>query len=866
MDSYGPRPPPLPRRVRNIYAEPFSHEPRLAPGLQQTQLSQQIPASSNSLQGGPQQSPLVMPVFPLRPAQSAHPPHYSPYSPSRFHIDKRCQHRCSWKCLSIGLILLAVALTAMLAYFAAVSSMKPNMDSSNCILVQDVKDVTHDQMTQGSVSTQMPTEESLPTSTAEHSSATTQHSSLQPPQQRSQPQTQWPPLPLLEQRELNTLHTVTIPPYQFWNSEFRNKQPAFIRFNFTLPWGANFAVFGRRNVAPSVTQYDFVEFIKGGRLDHRLRRKRATDDDDDDEEVSQFRFGYENRNAHRTDVLDSISSSYEGTRKILADSEPKGPFYVPHDVKLSYPEDAATDLPHPTVDLGLVIDEHVIAKREADMEPMLVNVSLLQYLDTGRWFLSVYNDELQPHSVSLIISEAEGVSTTCPNDCSGRGSCYLGKCDCIDGFQGIDCSKSVCPVLCSGHGQYGGGLCHCEEGWKGAECDIPESDCRVADCSGHGQCVRGSCHCKPGWKGETCDEPDCEDPTCSEHGACVHGQCYCKAGWKGPRCDVIDEQVHKCLPTCSDHGVYDLEAAKCICNRHWTGPDCSQALCNLDCGPHGRCDSGKCRCDPGWTGPRCEQLPCDPRCQEHGQCRNGTCVCSQGWNGRHCTLPGCENGCSGHGQCTLEEGLYKCVCIQGWAGSDCSIPLEMNCDDDVDNDHDGMTDCSDSECCSHSTCTDHIMCLSSNDPVEVLLRKQPPSVTASFYQRVKFLIEENSVQSYSHMDEYTERKSSHADRSNAAHRKSALHVESEVGGHSLAAYARAPHTPSGAPSLPSDTPSARGPRGAPGPHLCLVLSESLCASPRLRSPSLSLRLRTNRVRDSARFLCTPPPRPSLISF
>jgi hypothetical protein len=114
--------------------------------------------------------------------------------------------------------------------------------------------------------------------------------------------------------------------------------------------------------------------------------------------------------------------------------------------------------------------------------------------------------------------------------------------------------------------------------------------------------------------------------------------------------------------------------------------------------------------------------------------------------------------------------------------------------------------------------------------------------------------------------ELTSRKSSHADRSNAAHRKSALHVESEVGGHSLAAYARAPHTPSGAPSLPSDTPSARGPRGAPGPHLCLVLSESLCASPRLRSPSLSLRLRTNRVRDSARFLCTPPPRPSLISF
>lgn len=46
----------------------------------------------------------------------------------------------------------------MCLFLIAVSSMKPNMDSSNCILVQDVKDVTNDQMTMGSVSTQLPTE------------------------------------------------------------------------------------------------------------------------------------------------------------------------------------------------------------------------------------------------------------------------------------------------------------------------------------------------------------------------------------------------------------------------------------------------------------------------------------------------------------------------------------------------------------------------------------------------------------------------------------------------------------------------------------------------------------------------------------
>lgn len=62
---------------------------------------------------GAQGQAMVMPGFPLRAAAV---PHYSPYSPSRFHIDKRCQHRCSWKCFSIALILLAVALTAMLAY------------------------------------------------------------------------------------------------------------------------------------------------------------------------------------------------------------------------------------------------------------------------------------------------------------------------------------------------------------------------------------------------------------------------------------------------------------------------------------------------------------------------------------------------------------------------------------------------------------------------------------------------------------------------------------------------------------------------------------------------------------------------------
>ncbi|EZA55329.1 Teneurin-3 [Ooceraea biroi] len=353
----------------------------------------------------------------------------------------------------------------------AVNSMR-QIDSTNCILVQDIKAVTHENAhVHDSISTQIPTEvfsngqdshyctthifrifvltpaESLPTSTAEHSSAADNTGDQQSDPQIQQSAQQWPAV--LELQAYNVAHSSVIAPYNFWNTEFRNKQPAFIRLNLTLPWGANFAVYGRRNVAPSVTQYDFVEFVKGGRVMQRLKRDVAT------EAVSFMK---------SSNAQEHVASSV-----------------------VSY--------------------QHVLVRRSV-VEPLMVNVSLLQYFDTGDWFLSVYNDELQPYKVTLIITEAEGVSTTCPNDCSGRGSCYLGKCDCIDGYQGADCSKSVCPVLCSSHGQYGGGMCHCEEGWKGSECDIPLGDCQVPDCNQHGQCDRGSCVCNPGWKGVFCDERD----------------------------------------------------------------------------------------------------------------------------------------------------------------------------------------------------------------------------------------------------------------------------------------------------------------------------------------------------------------------
>ncbi|XP_050530422.1 teneurin-a isoform X1 [Daktulosphaira vitifoliae] len=609
-----------------------------------------------------------VPVFPLR--STGHSSQYSPYSTTRFQdIQQKCNFKCSWKCSFLILFIVTLIVTSFLIYFITMKSSCSDI-KEKCVLMEKARSIAMDSDSPLGFTTEI---QSISTTTVAnftiHSKSNMDAvSDDQSEMHRHHTRNQWPSL--LEITSFSTPYSSIVHPYHFWNLEFHNKQPVFMRLNLTLPWGANFAVYGRRNVAPTITQHDFSEFVKGGRLENRVNRRSIDDPMEED--------------------------------------------------------------------------------------PMVVNVTLIEYLDAGRWFLSIYNDDLRPHTVILRLAEAEDVTTTCPNECSGHGSCYLGKCDCIDGYQGNDCSKSVCPMLCSNHGKYGGGLCHCEEGWKGTECDIPETDCRVADCSGHGVCKNGVCQCHQGWKGDECNQADCMDKSCSGHGICMSGKCYCKAGWQGEDCSLMNKQVFQCLPSCSDHGTYDLESGVCVCNKFWTGPDCSQALCNLNCGPHGKCDQGKCECDVGWTGDRCDQLPCDDRCTEHGQCRNGTCVCSRGWNGKHCTFQGCSKGCGNHGSCVMTNNIYGCVCKEGWAGESCSIRLETDCSDEIDNDEDGMTDCSDSECCNSPSCAEHIMCLASNDPVDVLLRKQPPSVTASFYQRVKFLVEEHSVQSYAHLDEYSE--------------------------------------------------------------------------------------------------------------
>ncbi|XP_058124762.1 teneurin-m [Anopheles ziemanni] len=452
-----------------------------------------------------------------------------------------------------------------------------------------------------------------------------------------------------------------IPPYSYWNMQFYQSEPAYVKFDYSIPRGASIGVYARRNALPTHTQYHFKEVLSG----FNARQTRAT---------------------------------------------------------------------HPSM------------RRE-----------VTRYMEPGHWFLSIYNDDGDAQEIGFYALVAEDMTQNCPNGCSGNGQCLLGHCQCNPGFGGDDCSESVCPVLCSQRGEYINGECQCNPGWKGKECSLRHDECEVPDCHGHGHCVSGKCACVRGYKGKYCEEVDCPHPTCTGHGYCAEGTCICKKGWKGPDCAAMDQDALQCLPDCSGHGTFDLDTQTCTCEPKWSGEDCSKELCDLNCGQHGRCVGETCSCEAGWGGEYCNNKLCDPRCNEHGQCKNGTCLCVTGWNGKHCTLEGCPSGCSQHGQCHVSgEMMWECRCYEGWDGVDCSVPLEQNCGDNKDNDRDGLVDCEDPECCGSHSCKTSQLCVSAPKPIDVLLRKQPPAITASFFERMKFLIDEGSLQNYAKLETFNE--------------------------------------------------------------------------------------------------------------
>lgn len=173
-----------------------------------------------------------------------------------------------------------------------------------------------------------------------------------------------------------------------------------LRFNVSVARSAQLAFFGRRNVAPSITQYDFVKFISSGR---RGRMKR---------EPFTVSLGFEMFGNAK------FAASLNVMRKCRPDKKkyniyiyfflPQSDKFFNHHLNDDFNHGALLHVTkrvarwHEVISIYLPpksSSEEVIARPKRFVERR-INVTVVEYLDTGKWYLSVYNDGLGTNEVT----------------------------------------------------------------------------------------------------------------------------------------------------------------------------------------------------------------------------------------------------------------------------------------------------------------------------------------------------------------------------------------------------------------------------------------------------------------------------------
>jgi hypothetical protein len=263
------------------------------------------------------------------------------------------------------------------------------------------------------------------------------------------------------------------------------------------------------------------------------------------------------------------------------------------------------------------------------------------------------------------------------------------------------------------------------------------TSCRIVGCKNSGRCINMAykypipymCSCPSAYTGNYCekyryDSDNCKD-TCKNSGVCEvsngTARCNCKnTNFTGEFCETVvlsqptsqkkmrlgsnALSVIDCAYECGSsdnrgHCVLSLNGIpKCICDRGWTGANCSvvehcvECLNNSTCTNNATSNTYFCACKPGYTGAQCETFiqqskdvrighftdPCTLiRCSNDGICQSSysntnhysfQCICKPGYHGLLCEIeenPCDKNPCNTTDYVCVSTGFqsYICLCI-----------------------------------------------------------------------------------------------------------------------------------------------------------------------------------------------------------
>uniref|UniRef100_A0A6I8SWH5 Teneurin-1 n=1 Tax=Xenopus tropicalis TaxID=8364 RepID=A0A6I8SWH5_XENTR len=408
----------------------------------------------------------------------------------------------------------------------------------------------------------------------------------------------------------------TIPPGLFWRFQIMIHHPLYLKFNVSLAKDSLLGIYGRRNIPPTHTQFDFVKLMDGKHL------------------IKQEPKNTENpQHAPRSLILASLQETGF----------------------IEYMDQGAWHL--------------AFYNDGKKMEQVLVLTTAIEMMDDCSTNCNGNGECISGHCHCFPgFLGPDCARDSCPVLCSGNGEYEKGHCVCRNGWKGAECDvpeEQCIDPTCFGHGTCIMGVCICVPGYKGEICE--EEDCIDPMCSGHGVCVQGECHCSAGWGGVNCETvlALCQEQ-CSGHGTFLleSGTCSCEPRWTGSDCST-----ELCSVDCGSHGT--CSGGVCKCEDGWGGASCDERTCHPICAEHGLCKDGKCECSPGWEGEQCTIAQyldavrdgCPGLCYGNGRCtldQNGWhCLCKVGWSGPGCNII-MEMLCADNLD-NDEDGLTDCV-------------------------------------------------------------------------------------------------------------------------------------------------------------------------------------------------------------